>query len=168
MRVAWQADHAKRYLDEAHRRDALVATVLGDGDPQRLARLLERLGEQLSFLRDRADEDRTELRDDEVRLSATKYRFVTALEVVLDIAHHLTASELWGPADSSGDAVRLLGAHGVIDQELADRLVRAVGFRDVLVHGDAEVDDDLVVARLDDLTDLDEFIRAVRAWIMLQ
>lgn len=30
-RVAWQADHSKRYLDEAHRRDRLVATVLGDG-----------------------------------------------------------------------------------------------------------------------------------------
>lgn len=30
-RVAWQADRSKRYLDEAHRRDALVATVLGDG-----------------------------------------------------------------------------------------------------------------------------------------
>lgn len=30
-RVAWQADRSKRYLDEAHRRDRLVATVLGDG-----------------------------------------------------------------------------------------------------------------------------------------
>lgn len=31
VRVAWQADRCKRYLDEAHRRRALVATVLGRG-----------------------------------------------------------------------------------------------------------------------------------------
>lgn len=30
-RVAWQADRCKRYLDEAHRRADLVATVLGRG-----------------------------------------------------------------------------------------------------------------------------------------
>lgn len=30
-RVAWQADRRKRYLDEAHRRAELVATVLGRG-----------------------------------------------------------------------------------------------------------------------------------------
>ena len=30
-RVAWQADRAKRYLDEAYRREQLVSTVLGDG-----------------------------------------------------------------------------------------------------------------------------------------
>lgn len=31
VRVAWQADHSKRYLEESHRREALVATVLGRG-----------------------------------------------------------------------------------------------------------------------------------------
>lgn len=30
-RVVWQADRSKRYLDEAHRRRELVATVLGGG-----------------------------------------------------------------------------------------------------------------------------------------
>ncbi len=30
-RVAWQADRSKRYLDDAHRRTDLVATVLGRG-----------------------------------------------------------------------------------------------------------------------------------------
>jgi predicted nucleotidyltransferase len=30
-RVAWQADRSKRYLDEAHRRRELTATVFGEG-----------------------------------------------------------------------------------------------------------------------------------------
>ena len=133
-------------------------------DPVRLARLLQRLGEQLAILRERAAEDRAALRADEARLSGTKYRFVTGIEAVLDIAHHLLASELWGPAEDSADAVRLLGRHGVIDAELAERLARATGFRNVLVHGYAEVDDDRVVAHLDDLDALERFSEQVRAW----
>ncbi len=31
VRVAWQADRSKRYLDEAHRRRELTAAVFGKG-----------------------------------------------------------------------------------------------------------------------------------------
>jgi uncharacterized protein YutE (UPF0331/DUF86 family) len=137
-------------------------------DPVRLARLLQRLGEQLSILRQRAAEDRDALRQDEARLSGTKYRFVTAIEAVLDVAHHLLASELWGPAEESADAVRLLARHGVVDDGLAERLAKATGFRDVLVHGYADVDDGRVIDDLDDLDDLQAFIDEVRAWTSWQ
>lgn len=133
-------------------------------DPLLLARLLQRPGDELAHLRDRAADDRVRLRADEVRLSGTKYRFITAIEAVLDISHHLIASELWGPVDASADAVRLLARHGVIDDQLGDRLTSAVGFRDVLVHGYARVDDDHVVAHLDDLHDLRAFIDQVSHW----
>lgn len=133
-------------------------------DPDRLARLLQRLGEQVAILRDRAAEDRDALRGDEARLSGTKYRFVTALEAVLDTSHHLLASELWGPAEDSAGAVRLLATHGVIESDLAERLASATGFRNILVHGYAEVDDDRVVAALDELDDLVAFIDQVRVW----
>lgn len=133
-------------------------------DPVRLARLLQRLGEQLAVLRTRAAQDRQRVLTDEVLLSATKYRFVTAIEAVLDVAHHLLASELWGPADSSADAVRLLVRHGVLDPDTGERMARATGFRNVLVHGYAEVDDRLVVAQLDSLQALQSFADRVRGW----
>lgn len=138
------------------------------GDPVRLARLLLRMGEQLARLREHAGEDRGALRADDIRLSATKYRFVTAIEAMLDVAHHLLATELWGPADDSGSAVRLLARHGVLDQVLAEQLAAAVGFRNVLVHGYAEVDDDRVVAALDRLAELEAFIAQVRHWASQQ
>lgn len=137
-------------------------------DPVRLARLLLRMGEQLSSLREHAGEDRDELRADDIRLSATKYRFVTAIEAMLDVAHHLLATELWGPADDASSAVRLLGQHGVLDQDLAEKLAAAVGFRNVLLHGYAEVDDDRVVASLDRLAELEAFIGQVRHWASQQ
>ncbi|MFC5379343.1 type VII toxin-antitoxin system HepT family RNase toxin [Aquipuribacter nitratireducens] len=133
-------------------------------DEVRLARLLQRLGEQVSHLRARASEDPDELLRDEARLSGTKYRFVTAVEAVLDVSHHLLASELWGPADNSAAAVGLLARHGVLDSSLAQRLAGATGFRNVLVHGYAEVDDSRVVANLAHLADFDDFAEQVRAW----
>lgn len=108
------------------------------------------------------------LRADEVRLSATKYRFVTAIEAVLDVAHHLLASELWGPAEESAHAVRILARHHVIEIPLAERLASAVGFRNVLVHGYAEVDDDVVIASLGELDDLRRFTEQVRGWVATQ
>lgn len=65
---------------------------------------------------------------------------------------------------TSADAVRLLGRSGVVPSDLADRVARAVGFRDVLVHEYAEVDDDIVRANVALLGDLDAFTSAVAAW----
>lgn len=72
---------------------------------------------------------------------------------------------MWGPAEDSVAAVRLLARHGVIDGELAQRLSAATGFRNVLVHGYAEVDDQRVVANLDLLDDFDAFTEQVRRWV---
>jgi uncharacterized protein YutE (UPF0331/DUF86 family) len=52
----------------------------------------------------------------------------------------------------------------VLPPELAARLARAVGFRNVLVHEYVDVDDDVVLARLRDPSDLAAFVPAVTAW----
>lgn len=69
-----------------------------------------------------------------------------------------------GAPSSDADSVCLLGAHGVVDEDLAARLAAAVGFRDVLVREDAEVDDDQGVADLDDVGDLERFVVATARW----
>lgn len=134
-------------------------------DPERVALMLLRLRGEVTYLRRRAEEDRAAIRADEERLSGLKYRFVTALETVINVAQHLCASEGWGPPASNAQVLRLLGTHGVLDAALADRLAAAVGFRNLLVHQYGEVDDDIVVAGLDDVIDLDDFISAVAAWV---
>ena len=49
--------------------------------------------------------------------------------------------------------------------ELSDQLARAVGFRNVLVHDYVTVDDNIVVRRLEDLSDFDRFVSAVIDWM---
>ncbi|MGH3854484.1 MAG: HepT-like ribonuclease domain-containing protein [Pseudonocardiaceae bacterium] len=69
------------------------------------------------------------------------------------------------PLRDNGDAIRLLGSHGVLPADLADRLRRAVGLRNVLVHDYVDVDDDIVLERLANLADLDDFVAVVaRGW----
>src|ERR1700722_16827107 len=91
--------------------------------------------------------------------------FVTAIEACVDVAQHICATEGWGPPADNGDAVRLLGVRGVLAAELATSMRRAVGFRNVLVHDYIDVDDEIVVGRLQSLSDLDEFVRQVAAYV---
>jgi uncharacterized protein YutE (UPF0331/DUF86 family) len=130
-------------------------------DERRLARLLQRITNELSYLQARRGEDRAHLRADVERLSGLKYRFITTIEGVINVAQHLCASEGWGPPKDNGDAVRLLGQHAVIEAELAERLAAAVGFRNLLVHQYTDIDDERVVAFLDRIGDVDNFVAQV-------
>jgi uncharacterized protein YutE (UPF0331/DUF86 family) len=73
-------------------------------------------------------------RVDPMWLRCVKYTFITAIEGCVDVAQHIYATEGWGPPADNGDAVRLLGEHGVCTPELARSIRQAVGFRNVLVH----------------------------------
>lgn len=134
-------------------------------DERRVRRLLQRITEDVTYLAVRAVDDRVALAADFDRLAALKYVFVTAIEGCLDVAQHLCSSEGWGPPSSNADALRSLGHHGVLSPELAATMARAVGFRNVLVHGYTDVDDRLVVAFLDHVGDLEAFVVRVSAWV---
>ncbi len=134
-------------------------------DETRVARLLRGVEERLG----RLDEARTDLGGQAgtpFLLDAVKYLFVTTIEGCVDVAHHIAASEQWGAPDTNAAAFALLADHGVIDAGLVRRMARAVGFRNVLVHQYAVVDDERVIASLDELDDLRRFVHQVSAWMI--
>lgn len=130
-------------------------------DAERLHRLLRRVTDDVAVLRRYRDADPEELVGDPVRLGHVKYTFVTCLEACIDAAHHVCSAEGWGPPETNADAVRTLARHGALDVGLAERLAAAVGFRNVLVHGYADVDDRIVVGNLHRLDDLDAYVGAL-------
>ncbi len=133
-------------------------------DEDRVLRLLRSIADDTAVLRREAgaSEDR---RRDPIWLRGVKYTFVTAIEACVDVAQHLCATEGWGPPADNGDAVRLLGEHGVLTTDLASSMRKAVGFRNVLVHDYIEVDDAIVVGRLKSLSDLEQFVRQVAVYV---
>lgn len=136
-------------------------------DEGRVARLLRGVDERVG----RLDAARARLggraadQADSVELDAVKYLFVTAIEGCVDVAHHIAASERWAAPDTNADAFRVLAGHRVVDVETASRMAGAVGFRNVLVHQYATVDDERVVAYLSELDDLRAFVQQVSAWM---
>ena len=127
-------------------------------DAERLHRLLRRVTDDVAVLRAYSRADPDDLRRDPVRLGHITYTFVTLLEACLDAAHHVCAARGYGPVDSNADAMLLLGRHGVLDEAEARKLAEASRFRNVLVHGYAQVDDMRVIGYLQRLQDLDGYV----------
>lgn len=127
-------------------------------DADRLARILQRAADDIALLRSYANED---VLADPAKLGHAKYLFVTAIEGLVDAAQHVCASEGWGPPDTNADAMELLARHGVLDAGLGRTAARMVGFRNILVHGYRNVEDNLVVANLGRLGELDAVIAAL-------
>jgi uncharacterized protein YutE (UPF0331/DUF86 family) len=134
-------------------------------DAERLATLLARVVDRVRILRGFAEVDVDELVADRVRMDSVKYTFQTAVEACIDAAHHTTASEgLERPATNAGAFLALAGA-GLLPEELGPAMADAVGFRNLLVHQYAEIDDRRVVAHLGELDVLDRFVDAMTGLI---
>jgi uncharacterized protein YutE (UPF0331/DUF86 family) len=86
-----------------------------------------------------------------------------AIQVVIDLATSSCVRLGLGSPATYGDAFRLLADADVISPALADRLARAAGFRNLLVHAYARLDLALVHAiALHGPEDLRAFLAALR------
>jgi uncharacterized protein YutE (UPF0331/DUF86 family) len=135
-------------------------------DEGRVVRLLRAISERTERLR-RAFESDPAGRG-ELWLDGVKYLFVTTIEACVDVAQHIASSENFGAPDTNAAAVRLLGTHAVLDVALAERVALAVGFRNVLVHQYAQVDDGIVLAASARLVEFEEFVTQVSSWLAAQ
>jgi uncharacterized protein YutE (UPF0331/DUF86 family) len=133
-------------------------------DEDRVLRLLRSITDDISVLKGESGAGDSR-REDPIWLRGVKYTFVTAIEACVDVAQHICAAEGWGPPADNGDAVRLLGEHGVCTTEIARSIRRAVGFRNVLVHDYVRVNDEIVIDRLKALGDLDDFVSQVASFV---
>ncbi|MGI8814279.1 MAG: type VII toxin-antitoxin system HepT family RNase toxin [Pseudonocardia sp.] len=124
-------------------------------DPLRVRSMLDRLGAEITALRRLAARSTEELLGDDDLLAAVKYRFVIAIEVCIDAGRHIVASEgLRAPLDYA-DVFTVLAEASLLAADVTADMRDTARFRNLLVHGYAQVDDDRVVeilrTRLDDL-----------------
>jgi len=136
-------------------------------DAVRVTRLLRSLDEGLASLA-RREQATPAQRGDETWLLAVKYLFITTIEACIDIAQHLCTTESLGTPADNGDALRRIGAAGIVETKTAAAMVAAVGFRNVLVHEYVDVDDQIVKERLEHHEDLRNFAVQVGEWLSRQ
>lgn len=127
-------------------------------DVERLASLLEVIRDEIASLRRLAA--LPELDDDQV--AAVKYRFIVAIEAAIDVGQHVIASEELGTAGTFADVFVRLADADWIPEELGAAISDAARFRNLLVHGYADVDDERVLETLGvGPDDLEAFVRAL-------
>lgn len=133
-------------------------------DEVRVLRLLRVVTDDLEVLRQEANAGE-ERRADPMWLRGVKYTFITSIEACIDVAQHICSTQGWGPPADNGDAMKVLGRHGALTADVSDSMRRAVGFRNILVHEYVKVSDEIVVSRLQDPRDLEQFVAQVTAYL---
>jgi len=102
-------------------------------------------------------------RSDFSRQDAAVMNVVRACEATIDLANLVVRRRRAGVPHTSADAFRLLARIGVLDETLAERLARRVGFRNVAVHAyrtlDLGVVERVIQEGLDDVLACCEVLR---------
>lgn len=107
-----------------------------------------------------------ELASDSDCVDLVSFNLMMCVQVCVDIASHIIADAAWPAARTLSESFARLREHGVLTQETSAALSRAVGLRNVVAHGYAGLDLDLLHrASTDGLADLDTFAREVAAWL---
>lgn len=128
------------------------------------------VAKKLAFIETCLRELRSEARPamlHEVReLRFVEHTLQIAIQSAMDAASHIVSDERLGEPTTNRALFDVLAKNGWIPEALAQGLARMAGFRNILVHGYAEVDPTVVRDVLENhLGDLDAFVAAVRARI---
>lgn len=129
----------------------------------------ELLFKKLAFIETCLHELRTLARPDQIAADVKERRFVehtvqVCIQAVQDVASHIVSDQRLGEPRTNQELFELLRNAGWLDQELSEVLRLAIGFRNVLVHGYAAVDLDVLRDVLcNHLDDLQRFVNAVRS-----
>jgi uncharacterized protein YutE (UPF0331/DUF86 family) len=125
-------------------------------DAESIEARLSRLGQRLAQLEEIRDGGEDAYRGDFRTRLAAQHGLQLAIQTCIDIGAHLIAEHnLEMPSDYRAVFASLVALE--LDPGLAERLGRAAGMRNILVHDYLEVDDRLVWEALVDLGDLRDF-----------
>ena len=92
-----------------------------------------------------------------------------AIQECVDIASHIISEEGWGVPGSTNEMFYLLEENSYLDRDLTEKMVKCVGFRNILVHEYTRIELDLVheIARKD-IHDLEWYLKAIFAKLEIQ
>ena len=90
------------------------------------------------------------------------FHLMQSIQACIDLAAHVVSDEELGLAASTRDFFYLLSDNGVISRDLSERMIKAVGFRNLVAHEYAKLDLERVYAiAAEGAKDVEEFLRVV-------
>lgn len=135
---------------------------MSPADRQTLVKKLEYLRKQLETLEPyRSLTQEVLLAELEKRLAVERL-LELCIQSVIDCSRLLVTLADWRRIREERDALLILADRGIVTPDLAERLLRAKGFRNILVHEYVEIDPALIYAHLrENVDDLWAFARAL-------
>lgn len=97
--------------------------------------------ENLQVLKEYTNRGAKEFISNKEAVRSARYAFIVMIEASSNIANHLCARLLNSSPDSYAESFLLLSNNEIISADLALRLGKMAGFRNLLVHGYGKVDD---------------------------
>ncbi|RLB75849.1 MAG: hypothetical protein DRH24_18925 [Deltaproteobacteria bacterium] len=78
------------------------------------------------------------------------------------MASHIISEEGWGVPGSTNEIFYLLEENGYLERELTEKMVRSVGFRNLLVHEYIKIEmEEIYHIAQKDIHDLGKYLRAI-------
>jgi uncharacterized protein YutE (UPF0331/DUF86 family) len=116
----------------------------------------------LNRIRDKSDVKLEEFLNDPDRQDIVIFNLQMAIQNCIDIAAHLISAEGLGMPAGAAEMFLLLEKNGFLNHELTEKMIKTVGFKNLLVHEYSHVDLKMVfgIARRD-IQDLNDFLKSI-------
>ncbi len=116
----------------------------------------------LRRVKEKRDTDLQTFLKDLDRQESILFNLQMAVQNCIDIAAHIISEEGFGVPGSTNEMFYLLEENGYLDSELTEKMVKAVGFRNLIVHeyGKIELKQVFEVAQ-QGIKDLDEYLVSI-------
>ena len=125
--------------------------------PEIIRKRLNKLDENLVILKNSQGYSFEEFISNPEHYGSVERFLHLAIESVTDIGNHLVAELNLGTVEWYSDIPKLLADKGYLSQELADKWIRMIGFRNTLVHEYIDIDRAIVYDVLqNNLSDLEQ------------
>jgi uncharacterized protein YutE (UPF0331/DUF86 family) len=101
-------------------------------------------------------------KDDLDRQDVVLFNMQMAIQNCIDIAAHIVSEEGYGVPGSANEMFYLIEENKIIKRELTERIVKAVGLRNLIVHEYGKINlDQIYNAAKNDIGDLSEFVKCI-------
>ena len=124
--------------------------------------LLNQLGEYFYFIENMNIGSEKELLGNHDIQHLLERRLHIAIEISIDIAAHLAESHRLPGRETAKSVFEILGKRKIISKNIAEKMQKAIGFRNILVHEYGKIDHSQIFRDYkEDLNDLHQFAREV-------
>lgn len=125
---------------------------------EKITNKIIQLDEYLGILKQIGKTDKDAFINDKILIGSAKYYLQVSIEVCLDIASHIIASERFRAPKDYADSFTVLNEAGIISSDLCKQLRQMAKFRNRLVHLYSEIDNEYIYGFIQsDLDDITQF-----------